>query len=330
MIRVLFLSVAILGAHPAAGGEIDDIVDRHILPGFEDLAASTAHLASAAALDCAPESAELRSAFHSAFDDWISVSHLRFGPTEVDERAFAIYFWPDTRGATQRTLSDLIAKRDPVVENAAEFQEVSIAGRGFFALERLLFDESFLDPGTADYRCALTQAISVGLAENSAEIRDDWTESYADLMRNAGSNDTYRSAEEALRQLFTSLSTGLQFTSDARLGRPLGTFDRPRPNRAEARRSDRSLAHVVLSLEATRALAALISDRDASLDAKFERALERAKALDDSDFSDVADIQGRIRVEALQQLVDDIREELANEVGPKLGIASGFNALDGD
>ncbi|HBR37591.1 MAG TPA: peptidase M75, partial [Sulfitobacter pontiacus] len=49
-----------------------------------------------------------------AFDAWIAVSHLRFGPSETDNRAFALAFWPDSRGATPKTLAGLITDADPV------------------------------------------------------------------------------------------------------------------------------------------------------------------------------------------------------------------------
>ncbi|MEO0388878.1 MAG: peptidase M75, partial [Pseudomonadota bacterium] len=62
----------------------------------------------------------------------------------------------------------------------------------------------------------------------------------------------------------------------------------------------------------------------------FERALDRANALDDPVFAGVTDPPGRLRVEVLQQSVDAIRQVLRQEVGPTLGITAGFNALDGD
>jgi len=37
---------------------------------------------------------EVDAAYHVAFDAWMSVSHLRFGPSEADDRAFAIAFYP--------------------------------------------------------------------------------------------------------------------------------------------------------------------------------------------------------------------------------------------
>ncbi len=44
----------------------------------------------------------------------------------------------------------------------------------------------------------------------------------------------------------------------------------------------------------------------------------------------VATPQGRIRVESLQTVVRHISTEVAEHIGPEIGVTSGFNALDGD
>lgn len=307
---------------------IRSIIDSHVLPGYSALAQTTAQLADAAAQDCAPTNAKLLDAYHDAFDAWIGVSHLRFGPSEEDARAFALAFWPDPRGSTPKTLAGLIRSEDPVVSNPADFATVSVAARGFYALEFLLFDSRFTSDASP-YHCALVQAVSADIAENSAAILTNWEAGFADLMAQAN-NDTYRTQREAAQQLFTALTTGLEFTANMRVGRPLGTFDRPRPNRAEARRSERSLRNVVLSLTATRDLAMRLSDDNAVVAADFDRALERAEGIDDPIFASVADPAGRFRVEALQNSVITAYRTLLEDIGPDLGITAGFNSLDGD
>lgn len=309
---------------------IDPVIDSHILPGFADLAADALELDSAAQDSCDPKDPALRAAFDAAFDAWIRVSHLRFGPTETGDRAFALAFWPDTRGATPKALARLIADADPVVKDAADFATVSIAARGFYALEYLLYDRAFADMGDAKYRCALIRAITGDIARIAGAILTDWREDYVDVLRLNPPGDVYRDEKDVAQALFKALTTGLQFTSDTRLGRPLGTFDRPRPNRAEARRSGRSLAHVIASLQGTRELAMILSGDDPDLAAAYDRALGVAADLDDPVFAGVADPSGRLRVEILQQSIDAIRDLLRNDLGPRLGVSAGFNALDGD
>ncbi|MES0863110.1 imelysin family protein [Ruegeria sp. SCPT10] len=310
-----------------------DVTENHILPRFTTLAEATEVLNATAQEDCASESQDLRAAYSTAFDAWISASHLRFGPTETDDRAFAMAFWPDTKGFTPKALSKHIALEDSAVASPDAYAETSIAGRGFFALERMLYDPEFAQQGSAAYRCALIQAISADIDANADAMAADW-QTYAPELTQPRADGPYRTQDEALQELFKALSTGMQFTSETRLGRPLGTFDRPRPKRAEAHRSERSLRHVELSLVSTRDLAARLSaehpEITADLETAFNRAIESARSIDDPALAGVADPQGRFRIEALQQSINDIRQIAATELGPTLGISAGFNSLDGD
>ena len=329
--RPLILSLALLVAAPAAadGPDIKAIVDTHILPRYDRLASETAALATVARETCAPEDPTLRAAYHDAFDAWVAVSHLRFGPSEAEDRAFALAFWPDPRGSTPKALAALIRDEDGSVADEDAFATASIAARGFYALEFLLYDPQFAETENATYLCALIQAVTTDIAGNAAAISEEWQNGYAALIASQG-NDTYRTEAEAAQQLFTALLAGLEFTANTRLGRPLGTFDRPRPNRAEARRSGRSLRHVQVSLGSTQDLAAQISGGYDAADRAFDAAIARAAALEDPVFAGVSTPLDRIRVEALQQDINKIREILAQDVGPSLGIAAGFNSMDGD
>tara|TARA_R110002049_G_scaffold23781_6_gene84675 strand:- start:60655 stop:61677 length:1023 start_codon:yes stop_codon:yes gene_type:complete len=311
---------------------VDDVVTGHILPRYAILAQSSAALAEAAQTDCmAPN---LHEGYASAFDAWVAVSHLRFGPSETENRAFALAFWPDARGATPKTLARMIGDSDPVVSSADGYADVSIAGRGFYALEFLLYDDRINTMGDTAYRCRLMQAITADIARLTSAMFDGWESVYATQMREPGENSPYRTTDEAAQELFKALSTGLEFTADTRLGRPMGTFERPSPSRAEAWRSGRSLRHVTLSLQSLNDLAGrLAAGHPALADdlrAQFAISLDRASNLDDPIFAGVTTPQGRLHVEALQQTIADIRDTVNMQLGPTLGVAAGFNALDGD
>ncbi|MEJ6393886.1 imelysin family protein [Gymnodinialimonas sp. 2305UL16-5] len=313
---------------------IDAALDTHVLPGVEQLAETTADLAEAASADCTATSSDLRRAYGAAFDAWIHVGHLRFGPFEAENRAFALAFWPDGRGATPRSLAGLIDDEDLVARDVADYATVSIAARGFYAMEFLLYDDDLTARGDDAYRCQLVRVVAQDIAVTSAAIAADWSDTHADLMRNAGQNDRYRSPEDAMRTLFGALTTGLEFNADVRLGRPLGTFERPRPTRAEARRSGRSLQNLTGSLlglqELYRALATGAPGAGPEIDAAFAAALDAADRLDDPTFASVADPSGRFRVEVLQQRIVELRQAILTDLGPDLGVTASFNALDGD
>lgn len=335
--RVLALICALFPFNAAADETaeiVTDVVQEHILPGFDRLSAETEVLQATAASDCVATSTDLRAAYHKAFDAWISVSHLRFGPSEVEDRAFALAFWPDSRGATPRVLTALISDEDAIAESVDEFADVSIAGRGFYALEFLLYDDAIQALGHDAYQCLLIQTITADIAAVSQAILSDWETKYADRIMAPSPDGRYRSEDEAVQELFKALTTGLEFTSETRLGRPLGTFDRPRPTRAEAYRSGRSLRNVQVSLLALEDIALRLARSDPSLvarlEAGFDRTTTRAAELDDPVFAGVSNPQSRLQVEALKQMLDGVRAIVRDELGPTLGVAAGFNSLDGD
>ncbi|WP_375175547.1 imelysin family protein [Pseudooceanicola sp.] len=323
------MTLALLIATPATAG-VREAVDNHILPRVHSFAVQSRALMVNAEADCTAEA--LRPSYHNAFDAWMGISHLAFGPLEEEGRALAVAFWPDKRGMVATTVAGLIADEDDVVKDAAGFAEVSVAGRGLFALERLLFDPEYAGYGREDYACRLVRAVARDLSRMAGEIDRDWAD-HADLMRQAGKegNTTYLTAKEADQRLYTALMAGLEFTADQRLGRPLGTFERPRPTRAEARRSERSLRNVLLSLAALRDLAGHLAEAEIpKTEAAFDMALAQAEDLQDPVFESVTDPAGRLKVEIVQQSVRAARDAVAAEIGVQLGVTQGFNSADGD
>ena len=312
-----------------AFADVAQTVDQHILTGYATFDSAAADLATTARDDCSIQA--VQPAWHTTFDAWMQVSHLRFGPVEEAGRSVSIAFWPDTRGAGRRALATLIADGDPVIDTPEGTAQISVAARGLFALEYLLFDAQFADAGP--YGCALISALTADLAVMARETHDAWVTGFADVLRTAGAvgNPAFLTAQEGTQTLFTSLITGLEFTADQRLGRPMGSFERPRPKRAESWRAGRSLRNVVLSLEALRDLARHLTQGDAPRTlAAFDKALELATDLDDPTLATVSDSQGRFRIEVLQQSVDAIQTAALTEIGAALGVAPGFNSADGD
>lgn len=336
-----FILSVFLGFSSASMGVAQPVADLTaaavndlILPGYTHLAEASRTLADTAQSECDRTSPALLAAYGDAFDAWISVSHLRFGPSERDDRAYALAFWPDSRGVTPKTLSGLIAAQDTIIDQPENYGDVSIAARGFYALEFLLYDDTIAALGSDEYRCQLVRTMTADIAGLADAINEDWHQGYGDQLVNTGPESAYRTPQESAQALFKTLITGLDFMADTRLERPLGTFDRPRPARAEAWRSGRSARHVALSLAALRDLAILLagddSDLSAALIAAFDKAQQRVESLNDPVFAGVMDPNGRFAVEVLQQSVRDIRTIVTGRLGPELGVAAGFNALDGD
>lgn len=323
----LTLALGVLAA-PLAQPATADVAEAVavIAPAYETLAGRTAALAEAAARDCTPEA--LRPTYQDAWDAWARIDFLRLGAVERDGRGLAMAFWPDPKASGLRAQQAVLADGAAVADRPADFAQLSVAMRGLSGLERLLYP-SALTGAEADV-CRLTRATAADLARIAAEIAADWPAQAALLTAPGGANTTYLTETEARQALFTQLVTGLTTLETTRLGRPLGSFDKPRPERAEAAAAGRSLRNVAQSLGGMRDLALALHSPAPQTQAAFDRALALAEGLDDPVFAGVADPQGRLKVEILQQAVTAARAAVEAEIGPTLGVSAGFNAQDGD
>ncbi len=324
--RKTLLALTFLVTPLMAHAGLDAVAEAHVQPRYDALARDTATLADIAARDC--RGADTRAAYHAAFDAWMGVSHIQFGPIEELNLGLTIAYWPDPKNRTGKALAKLIAAQDPIAADPEAYGEVSIAAQGVYALERMLYDPAI---PASDYTCTLTATIAATLAGNTATLAEAWGDYAAVLTHPGADNPQFPTRPDAERKVYTALISGLEFDRDQRLGRPLGTYDRPRPNRAEARLSERALRNITLSLAALQDLAEALSDMPIPETLLvFDRAQSRAAEIDDPTLAGVADPMQRFRIEALQQDIRDIQAKLAIEIGDVLGVSAGFNAMDGD
>lgn len=320
--RKLLLLLVFMGA--PAGADVADAIKEQVTPGYDLFAGTTADLAQAAVGSCDP--AVLRPLWNAAFDAWLGVSHLRMGPIEHEGRGMAIAFWPDPKGLGWKQQRALMAG-DPGLLQPEAFAQQSVAARGLFALERLLYPSEAL----ASDPCPLIAATSADLARMAAEVRAEWG-AYADLVHTAGTagNSAFLTEAEAKQAFFTQLASALEFDADQRLGRPLGSFDKPRPERAEAILSGRSQRNLLLSLQALRRFADALSPNLPQSDAAFDRVIAQVEALQDPSFAGVADPSERLKLEIVQQNLSSLRQVVLAELGGQMGVDIGFNSADGD
>ena len=320
MLRPLALTLLLAcPAHADVAAALDQIGQ-----GYTGFATATAALADTAAQTC--DAAALKPAFNAAFDAWMAVAHIHLGPIEYDGRALAIAFWPDPKGLGAKAQRALLMG-DPALLEPDMFAQQSVAARGLMGLERLLYAVE-APPANP---CPLIRATATNLAQMAGVVARDWP-AFAQTLATAGQpgNTAYLTDSEAKQALFTQLATGMEALADGRIGRPLGTFDKPRPERAEARASSRSLRNIGLSVAALRDMA-LALDADIPITtAAFDRVAKLAAALDDPTLAGVADPQGWLKVEILQHSVRAARDAAVAELAPALGVGLGFNSQDGD
>lgn len=319
MIRPLF-ALALLALATPARADVTEAVDQVILPGYARFTEATAALAALDICDPGP----LRAGWNAAFDGWLGVAHLRLGPVEDEGRVLAIAFWPDPKGIGPKQTATLLREADPAKLSPDQIAEQSVAVRGLFGLERLLYPA---EPLAGDYPCALIHALADDLARMAAETEAGWTGGFADQLKNPGTGQRYLTQTEARQALLTVLITGLEFNADSRINRPKGSFDQPRPERAEARASGRSIRNITLSLQALRELAHALHQDIPQTEAAFLRALTDAEK---ADLSAVGEPQGWLKADILAQDIHAIRDAAMAEIAPALGASVGFNAADGD
>lgn len=333
-----FLAATVAGAEEAPGAGLDHAALRErslavLERQFGAFRDRTAELAAAAESHCdaGASRADVERAFRAAWLAWAPLDSYQFGPVERSAAALSVNFWPDKKNFVGRGLRALMAQPEDAQRLAGTVAEGSAAAQGFPALERLLYGDL--------PECPAIVGISAHLAMRADALYEDWfaADGWADVARAAGpENPVYLSQQEFTKTLFTALDFGLFRVSDQRLARPLGTWDRSFPTRAEAWRAGMTGDLIAAQLDG---IALLLdegfgpeiddADRAHALQtiARAEELIERIGMPVDAA---VKDPQTRLRVEAVQTAVRQLRAQLAEVIGPSLDVDTGFSPADGD
>ena len=275
---------------------------------------------------------------------WMGVHHLRFGPATWFDRFQRFHFWPEARGKVARALDRALAL-DGAALTPDRFARASAAVQGFPAAERLIFDEKFL----ADREtCPLLLAVTGNLRLMAAGILAGWTGGALPfrpvVARPGPDNGVFADHREATLAFFRGLHDGLQFIVDVRLKPVLGTNpETARPHLAESRPSGRSAQNVADSLAALAALylgengpglGALAAAIDPKLDRLMKKAfratLKTARALAVPIERAATDPALRPKAAKLLLQARATKQIVRDRLAKALGLAVGFNALDGD
>ncbi|WP_372423900.1 imelysin family protein [Salinarimonas chemoclinalis] len=345
-LATLLLGLGVAGANPLAAQPLDTraaalrAAETVLAPAYAALAEAAAAQASAWEAACAApgpslDLAPLDAAFHAAADAHARIEPVRWGPVSEEFRFERLAFWPERRNASGRALAQLEALDDETPLAPERFAETSVAGQGFTALERLLFDpdtRGALAAGgvRAPRLCRIGEAIARALAATAGEVSRAWAEeTLPTLAGDAGG------AQRAVTRLVTDALTGLQAIESLKLGLPLGAdLADARATRAEMWRSGRSARQIALNLDGIEALVDALVGGDETRAPGTLRALAQAERLAERAPTDLgeaaADPARRGRVLLLAAAVATARGNAATEVPPALGVVTGFNALDGD
>ncbi len=338
---VLAPAGAAWAATPEPGPLAISVIEQWLLPRIDALAEAAAvqrdaWRAACADGDYAGDLAALKQRYQAAADAWAAVEHVTTGPVSLSLRPDRIFFFPDKRNAVAKALAELEAKAkaDEVPDDT--FRASSVAGQGFPALERLLYEAPDGEPAA---RCRVGVAIAGNLATLTGQIRDEWRSDAGPLAKlKAGQGDPVHFADpgQAAARLLTDLAGGIQRDVDMKLLPVLGAnLDTARPKAAEGWRSNRSARALKASVASLAAMAAIFAKAApaeiAASDGKAFAAAQAAVAKLPEDVGEAAADPKRRKV--VEQAVAALKVAQANivkDVAPAIGVPLGFNALDGD
>lgn len=334
-VRIMVALLALLLSQPSAaaslaesGAALRDGVVAPLYRAYGDAAQSLA----AVEADC--EGAwrgRMAPAFAEALLAWRGLEATGYGPAANPDTAARVFFWPDKHGTAGRQLGAALRTRNERLTTADGLEGQSAGLQSLAALELLLYR----DPGPPEveaFACRYAQ----GIASFQASLADRMQQEL-EAMPSAGAAD----AETLLRGLLAALDTLLALDLERPLGSSLGEA---RGNRARAWRSslslplaDAALDTVIRLYEAPGGFAALaqssspeIAAFGAALGQRLQASRQALAAIQAPLHLAVAHPNERPHVEALVEELRTVRRLALERLAPALGLAAGFNALDGD
>jgi len=350
MRNLLFLCLGVL-ILPAAQAQNTDwnavnlaITDNHVLPAYQTFAQASAVLAETANGFCTrvtPENlGQLQDAFVDSFSGWEGVQHIQFGPITYFNWNYRLQFWPDDNGTGARQLNILLASGDAAALELETFARQSVGVQGFPALERLLFEEDSLAKLQSEpFRCQLVQTIAANLNAIADGVYTQWVDEFRQTIVTADERGFFESAQDATVDFMKALVESIRRNQQQKLEAALGENQAgARPRRAEAWRSERSVANLQLNLVALGQLfnagepalrSTLLPADLPGIDASFQQAHDALAALPVSMTAALETPEGYAKLQLARDALDALFESLEAAL-KNTDLYLGFNSLDGD
>lgn len=348
---------AILLAVPSQADDfnapLENIISGYFRPAAADFSESAGKLPNAVSAICteATEANVLgfQTAFSATIRDFSRIQFLRFGPLLEDDRLSRLSFRPDPRGRAQKQIRKLYAAADNSVLSPVRLGKKSVAVQSLTALELIAFNKDTEvvlgnDSDNKDYTCGYALAIAQNVSKIAHDTSADWIDpdGYSKILLSAGpDNDRYRTSKEAIEDVFNSLATGITITKDQDILPAMGkSKDKTKPNRFPFSRSGNAVVYLTGELAGINdALSSMdlkpmmSSDDQWTLDTlgfEFKNARNYLDALNPPLRRTFSENDGYNQVAALLITLSSIQELMTQGVAGGLGLAGGFNALDGD
>lgn len=356
--RRLFLAVLVAGfIQPAAAADyepkLNNVIEAYIRPATGAFAETAAGLPGAVEAVCRTPDETSSARFETAFAETVAgfalVQFLRFGPLVENDRLSRLAFLPDPRGITQRQLRKLLAAREADALDAATLKDKSVAVQGLTALELVAFDKNGnvrlgQPDADKDYTCAYAKAIAENVAAIAAEIAAEWQdpEGYGKLLLSAeGGNERFHTSKEALESVFNALVTGFIIIRDQDLEPALGgSRDKAKANRFPFSRSGNATVYLSAELMGLRDAIIGLDLKDLTpeeftwifdtIEFEFRNAQSLLDALTPPLRRSFEEGEAYDKVAVLAITVKSLQVTIGRELAGALGLAGGFNSLDGD
>ena len=332
MLRVLVSLLLLTGPAAAqgldaAGGRLRAEVLLPLYADYRDRAAAFAAIAPDCAGDWRPA---MREGYAASALAWRRLETAGTGPAVAGETPSTVYFWPDKHGTAGRQLTTALRARDPALTDPSLLADRSVGLKSLATLEVLLYGSSV--PAEADeFACGYARAIAAFQAEVAAALAD------------AAPGDPATDGAVA-DSMFRGMLAALDVVIALELERPLGAdLAAARGERSRAWRSGLGLPMIGAALATVERIytapggfssliqaSAELSAFDAVLRGRLQDANAAIVAVPMPLHLAVADAQARPAVERLLEELRAVRRLLQERLAPALGLASGFNALDGD
>lgn len=307
--------------HTLAAALASDIV----VPRFAAL--DKAFAAQAEAWDKGCTQADgLRSAFQTAYDAWAQAEFFKAGPLGQQTRAERIDYWPDPRNFIDKGMKALLSAPSAADITAEKIAGESVAVQGLPALERLLYaGEAAELRDMGEKECAAGRAIAHNLATVASALDKEWNDPQTGevaRLTSVAQDDT--KARESVVAVLTDLATGIRVIEDKKMPPLFGAKGNPpNPRAAKSWRSQRSEQDITQNLgvliDAYNGLAAYAPESAHSVVEK----LQDARAA-------LADKQDANRTIAIVAAINNAKYYAVDVVPAEIGVALGFNSLDGD
>lgn len=262
---------------------------------------------------------------------WAPLDAYQFGPIEQQAAALTVNFFPDKKNFTGRALRQHLKRPEAEQGDPAIVASSSAALQGLPAIERLLFEDL--------PTCPSLVGVTGNLARIAQDLHDGWfgPDGWADLVRTAGAdNPVYLNKVEFTKQIYTALGFSIQRIREHRLGRPLGTYKRAFPKRAEAWRAGFSNQIMIAQLDGMIQVlnlgfaGSVFNPSRAWVVKVIKDTQARINGIGAPLSQAVLDPLMRVRVEGIQSKLDYLKVQMDEDVGPGLGVETGFSAGDGD